>query len=434
MLSDCTKIKPDKEDGLPRLICKNCFRQLKRTYNFNIQCIESEIKLRNLLNGNDTIITEEKEKCIGIEDEIQDLCDSVNDEIEDLNDKSVELLSKEEKAVDEDINSEPGYNDNEESDTWNDDDDNLLNQFKTAPEAEEANGEVITKKKRERKKKDGTWYSKLPHQCEVCGKILCSISSLNTHKITHTDIRRYKCTECPATFKGYSGLFQHKSLHTGEKPYHCEYCPKQFRKKRALVNHIRMHTGEKPYNCNICFKRFSQSAHLAIHIKRHTGIQPYLCQECGKGFPIKAELNVHQRVHNREKPYSCHLCEKTFATASYLSIHVRIHKKEVRYNCKYCHRGFITHSSYNVHVKRHGQKDYACECGKTFYTSSELKLHKIVHTKKKCEKRYQCKICDRKFTQGGHLGRHFRKAHAKPNAPLPPSDYYKILLPQTFNN
>lgn len=97
-----------------------------------------------------------------------------------------------------------------------------------------------------------------------------------------------------------------------------------------------------------------------------------------------------------------------------------------RYNCKECSRGFVTCSAYNVHLKRHkGQRDYSCECGKTFYTSSALKQHRVVHTG---EKKYQCKICDRKFTQTSHLSRHFKKDHAKPNAPVPPSEHYKVLV------
>lgn len=38
-----------EDDGLPRLICKDCSRQLKRTYIFNIQCEESDKKLRYYL-------------------------------------------------------------------------------------------------------------------------------------------------------------------------------------------------------------------------------------------------------------------------------------------------------------------------------------------------------------------------------------------------
>ncbi|XP_050679538.1 zinc finger protein ZFP2-like isoform X2 [Leptidea sinapis] len=269
--------------------------------------------------------------------------------------------------------------------------------------------------------------NRVPQQCEECGKVLSSMSNLTTHKICHTNLRRYKCSECPAAFKGHSGLVQHRTLHTGEKPYHCEYCSKQFRRKPALINHIRMHMGEKLYSCKICSKRFVQSSQMFVHMKRHSGIKSYLCQECGKGFYIKADLQVHQRIHSGEKPYSCYLCSKTFATSGNLSIHIRIHNKEVRYKCKFCGRGFVTCSAFNVHVKRHkGQKDYQCECGKSFFTSSALKQHRLVHSG---ERRYQCKICERKFTQTSHLNRHFRREHSAPGAPLPAAHLYKVTLP-----
>lgn len=40
-------MQPLEKDGLPRLICKECSRQLKRTYAFNLQCEESEKTLRS---------------------------------------------------------------------------------------------------------------------------------------------------------------------------------------------------------------------------------------------------------------------------------------------------------------------------------------------------------------------------------------------------
>ncbi|CAB3228103.1 unnamed protein product [Arctia plantaginis] len=461
MITYCTKLKPCKEDGLPHLICKECSRQLKRTYVFNIQCEESEQKLLFLIESETRNKTD---GCSGdiIKDELAYEYEEAENKYK-TNDKTIvpkfDQTSKDENK--DNIKLEPLLNDDDGDDScWDADDDNiLLEDIKiknTEPllndngsnswEHEEQpmlrrqvkrtdtdNHEKRPKKKRGRKKKvyaDGELRalpeSKLPHQCDVCGKFLSTKSNLKAHKLCHTDLRPFMCTDCPATFRGHSALFQHKKVHTGETPYHCEYCPKQFSRRTGLVNHIRMHKGEKLYSCDICFKTFVQSAQLSIHMKRHMGEKPYLCQICGKGFPIKAELKVHQRIHNGEKPYSCHLCTKTFATSGNLSIHIRIHNKEVRYNCKECSRGFVTCSAYNVHLKRHkGQRDYSCECGKTFYTSSALKQHKVVHTG---EKKYQCKICDRKFTQTSHLSRHFKKDHVKPNAPVPPSEHYRVLV------
>lgn len=462
MLTNCTKLKPCEEDGLPRLICKECSRQLKRTYIFNIQCEESDQKLKFLLDNASDAKNDIDECTDGL------VKDELPYEYEDGKDRTglkidteirSTLIEENSKGVNkDDIKLEPYLNEGDSEhcwdaddndilgiikvkkidsiinndDCWDADDDILLNRIKIKKN-EAKHGVEIPKKKRGRKKKvcaagelPQLPESKLPHQCDVCGKFLSTKSNLKAHKLCHTDLRPYKCTDCPATFRGHSALFQHKKVHTGETPYHCEYCPKQFSRRTGLVNHIRMHKGEKLYNCEICFKTFVQSAQLSIHMKRHKGDKPYLCQICGKGFPIKAELKVHQRIHNGEKPYSCYMCSKTFATSGNLSIHIRIHNKEVRYNCKECSRGFVTCSAYNVHLKRHkGQRDYSCECGKTFYTSSALKQHRVVHTG---EKKYQCKICDRKFTQTSHLSRHFKKDHAKPNAPIPSSEHYKIVL------
>ncbi|CAG9793395.1 unnamed protein product [Diatraea saccharalis] len=441
MLSYCTKVKPSKEDALPQLLCKDCCRQLRRTYAFNKQCEDSDLKLKQCL---DNLHSSKYGESGFICDTTENLKNNL--ELKPLNHiettthilgKVHNLKSKEEtlSQLRIDIKTEPNYDVANDESFWmedNGDDDEVTLPEKPKAKRKKDEEEEKPKKKRGRKKKvcpDGETSlpeSKLPHQCDVCGKILSTKSNLKAHKICHTDLRPYKCTDCPATFRGHSALFQHKKVHTGETPYHCQYCPKQFSRRTGLVNHIRMHTGEKLYSCDICFKNFVQSAQLSIHMKRHKGDKSFLCQDCGKGFPIKSDLKVHQRIHNGEKPYACHLCTKTFATSGNLSIHVRIHNKEVRYNCKVCHRGFVTRSAYNVHVKRHkGQRDYHCECGKMFYTSSALKQHKVVHTG---EKKYQCKICERKFTQTSHLSRHFKRDHMKPNAPVPSSDYYKTVL------
>ncbi|CAK1594109.1 unnamed protein product [Parnassius mnemosyne] len=444
MLSNCTKLKPCKDDGLPRLICKECSRQLKRVYAFNIQCEESDKKLRSHLDykpiledwNGDYIESEIKDEDLNPEMH-QNVHVNVKKESQITHTPEDNVMHSNLRELNDEIKLEPVCKDEDAEDScWDGEDDMLLGEIKSKKLLKDViHSENRPEKKKGRKRKsdentlDGEKQvpeSKLPHQCEVCGKFLSTKSNLKAHKLCHSDMRPYKCDKCPSAFRGHSTLNQHKKLHTGETPYHCEYCPKQFRRRTGLINHIRMHTGEKLFSCDICFKSFVQSAQLSIHMKRHKGEKPFLCQDCGKGFPIKADLKVHQRIHNGEKPYSCHLCNKTFATSGNLSIHVRIHNKEVRYKCKECQRGFVTCSAYNVHLKRHkGQRDYHCECGKTFYTSSALKQHKVVHTG---EKKYTCKICERKFSQSSHLGRHFKRDHAKPNVPVPSTDYYKLIV------
>ncbi|XP_026500167.2 zinc finger protein 558-like [Vanessa tameamea] len=446
MLSNCTKLRPLERDGLPRLICKDCSRQLKRTYAFNKQCENSEKTLRSYLK-NPLYHTSVNESLIEIN------IDDIKTENIDVKEENTELTLKHNRAT---FNlKEEKINDAGDDSGWDADDDNVIlgqiKQKKSLTESLEHNDNIIESRKWgielenrtqektnknvddilvERKKlckrKIREKIEPVVHQCDVCGKCLSTKSNLKAHKICHTNLRPFRCDDCPATFRGYSALFQHRKVHSGAQAYHCEYCSKPFRRRTGLINHIRAHTGEKLHSCTICFKNFVQKAQLSTHMKRHKGDKSYLCQECGKGFSVKSDLTVHQRTHNGEKPYACHLCEKTFATSGNLSIHVRIHNKEVKYTCPECQRGFVTYSSYTVHVKRHrGQRDYRCDCGKTFYTSSALKQHRVVHSGLK---RYQCKLCERRFAQPSHLTRHFRRDHAPPDAPLPPPHHFRRVL------
>ena len=53
----------------------------------------------------------------------------------------------------------------------------------------------------------------------------------------------------------------------GRIPHPCELCGKVFRDERDLKRHMMIHTGEKPFGCNDCSSRFRQKAHLQRHVK-----------------------------------------------------------------------------------------------------------------------------------------------------------------------
>ncbi|GBP80302.1 Probable RNA-directed DNA polymerase from transposon BS [Eumeta japonica] len=64
--------RPQEDDGLPKKICKECTRQLKRTYNFNILCEDSDRKLRSTLLPKYQCIQSAKE----VKDEVkEEMCD-----------------------------------------------------------------------------------------------------------------------------------------------------------------------------------------------------------------------------------------------------------------------------------------------------------------------------------------------------------------------
>jgi len=66
-------------------------------------------------------------------------------------------------------------------------------------------------------------------------------------------------------------LQTHQLTHTGEKNYKCEFedCAMAFYKKDVMIRHTRIHTGEKPYQCDVCERRFTQSGDMRKHRRTH---------------------------------------------------------------------------------------------------------------------------------------------------------------------
>nr|XP_026491850.1 uncharacterized protein LOC113397645 [Vanessa tameamea] len=83
-----------------------------------------------------------------------------------------------------------------------------------------------------------------------------------------TDLDAALTTEikvCNKTFNRVSTLISHRKTHSDEKPYKCHICPKGFHQKGNLRNHLFTHTNERPYRCNICMKGFNQQSNLVCH-------------------------------------------------------------------------------------------------------------------------------------------------------------------------
>ncbi|XP_055848511.1 zinc finger protein ZFP2-like [Episyrphus balteatus] len=170
-----------------------------------------------------------------------------------------------------------------------------------------------------------------PVSCEICGKFYINKQTLKAHiRSIHIDIgKKYVCEECGAQFKGISSLKTHKITHTGEFPFECEKCDRRFQSKANLFVHQDTHT-ETPYVCEICNKPSTTLRGLRLHMVNHSDEKPHKCHMCGNAYKRITALKKHLIVHSGIRPYACNFCERTFADGSNKRIHMRrLHKKEL---------------------------------------------------------------------------------------------------------
>ncbi|CAJ0610581.1 unnamed protein product [Cylicocyclus nassatus] len=88
---------------------------------------------------------------------------------------------------------------------------------------------------------------------------------------------------------------------------------------------------------------------LTVVEKDDNGFIFYKCRFCGLTFNYMNTLRAHERVHNISQPYVCGKCGESYEFACQLE----------------------------YHTLQHGEtKGYKCECGRTFFSYTEMLYHK----------------------------------------------------------
>lgn len=180
------------------------------------------------------------------------------------------------------------------------------------------------------------------HQQIVHSDVLVSESNSEQPQVYND--KGFVCPECDRTFRTNSTLQQHRVIHSDKRPYGCEVCGRAFNRISTLIAHRRTHQPDKPFCCHLCPKAFHQKGNLRNHIFMHTNARPYRCGQCDKGFNQLSNLNVHRlKSHGSSVPTKggkvavastmssqCQRCGDLFANFEQMRSHeVRVHRSQL---------------------------------------------------------------------------------------------------------
>ncbi|XP_055715664.1 gastrula zinc finger protein XlCGF46.1-like [Phlebotomus papatasi] len=233
-------------------------------------------------------------------------------------------------------------------------------------------------------------------QCKVCLKEFTQVDYLRMHMATqHGKTYAFPCKEpnCKKQYVTEEGLQNHmKSWHDPENPkerkrvktynYVCELCGKAFECPAYLKKHSYSHGGERPFACSQCPRRFYTKNQISVHILRHEGIKNHVCTICGLRTVTASALRIHVNSHTKDNLWPCEFCDFKSTTQAGRKHHVKaVHRGEKKYECAHCNKSFGHLKTLRNHERIHtGEKPYACNvCGKRFIQLTALNYHKKMH-------------------------------------------------------
>ena len=181
----------------------------------------------------------------------------------------------------------------------------------------------------------------------------------------------------------------------------------------------------KPLTCQVCKMLFNCNDKRMRHVNRHKikyvqiRLNNSRKSEVFRPSYLKFGAFQERSFHNKscdanKKLYQSHRAtEKAVnVNSDYVWPQQSRETKEKRYQCKYCEKGFSQKLDLTRHIRIHTkEKPYRCEyCQKCFSRKEHMKEHvRAVHNK---EKPFQCELCQKCFSRKCHLIEHL-KTHTK---------------------
>ena len=258
------------------------------------------------------------------------------------------------------------------------------------------------------------------------------------------------CRYCHSSHGNEEVLLQHMLQNHKEELFHCRVCTEPFLMEGQLQGHIkRSHPHFSLfYNCPHCeksrkiAKSFVSEKSLSYHVDEFHEDETldveksFVCPVgfCQKRFRLEGSIYRHARMHNQsdlpdttyvgrrqkraqtketkayddESKSPCVTCGKMIAP-SQMAKHAKVH---VTATCAECGKTFKSKVQLKVHrMNKHLKLKLTCPfegCGKIFHRRVDLHSHVDRHNN---PVRHQCNLCDKSFSIKHDLETHIKGVH-----------------------
>ncbi|XP_039436521.1 zinc finger protein 431-like [Culex pipiens pallens] len=447
MVSDCSAMKVNENDGLPDKICSKCAESARSAFVFRRQCNSSYETLCTVLAPEQFSLTPQKRPrgrprkqpaSTVVAAAKEEQREELTVQVECLPELTQDGDSSEEISVDCKMEVFEGV------EYLADSFDDVVKQIKNEPSMESDANRLD-----EDSADDAVGMSTRGsgrHACKHCDRVFSRGTHLRRHLLTHSKMRPFPCRFCPKLFARSDAVAKHELTHSEagvrKSPSH-EAEPMLFfdadfandfgaadnddddeliveiseaAQAEEQLEEQNAEEKEMPgkFACQYCDKTFGRTTHLRRHILTHTKEKQYQCTVCSKAFARSDHLAKHESQHSGERPFKCELCDKSFKRAEHLRNHIEskhsdkepTKKTEI---CDICQKGFTTPQTLKNHRKSHFEaKVLNCKHCDAQFTDRELYRE---HTKQEHTnpKGFLCSECGQSFVRNDYLLVHMRR-------------------------